>query len=79
LNGMGYPKGLKGDEIAVESRILAVADIFDALTAERPYRTAMPVAKALSIMTEDVGSAIDGNCFEALKRALGKMNVSLAA
>jgi putative nucleotidyltransferase with HDIG domain len=79
LNGMGYPKGLKGDEIALESRILAVADIFDALTAERPYRTAMPVAKALSIMTEDVGSAIDGNCFEALKRALGKMNVSLAA
>ena len=79
LNGMGYPKGLKGDEIALESRILAVADIFDALTAERPYRAAMPVTKALAIMAEDVDTAIDGKCFEALKRALGKINESLAA
>ena len=79
LNGTGYPKGLKGDEIALESRILAIADIFDALTAERPYRAAMPIAKALSIMEQDAGTAIDAPCFEALKRALGKMNVGIAA
>ena len=79
LNGTGYPKGLKGDEIALESRILAVADIFDALTAKRPYRAAMPIAKALSIMEQDAGTAIDAPCFEALKRALGKMNVGIAA
>ncbi len=79
LNGAGYPKGLKGDEIALESRILAVADIFDALTADRPYRAAMPVAKALDILAADVGTAIDGTCFAALKRALRKIDVSLAA
>jgi HD-GYP domain-containing protein (c-di-GMP phosphodiesterase class II) len=79
LNGMGYPKGLKGDEIALESRILAVADIFDALTADRPYRAAMPAAKALAIMEEDVGTGIDVECFEALKRALGRINATLAA
>ena len=79
LDGKGYPKGLKGSEIAAESRILAVADIFDALTAERPYRAAMPVSQALSIMTQDVGSAIDERCFEALKTALGKINSVLAA
>ncbi len=79
LNGKGYPKGMKGDDIAFESRILAVADIFDALTAERPYRKAMPVAKALAIMSEDVGTALDGNCFAALQRALEKINSSIAA
>ena len=79
LNGKGYPKGMKGDEIAFESRILAVADIFDALTADRPYRKAMPVAKAIAIMNEDVGTALDGVCFAALQRALEKINSSIAA
>jgi putative nucleotidyltransferase with HDIG domain len=79
LNGKGYPKGMQGDEISLESRILAVADIFDALTADRPYRAAMPVAKALSIMTEDAGIALDANCFEALKQALQRINSSIAA
>jgi putative nucleotidyltransferase with HDIG domain len=79
LNGTGYPKGLKGDEIALESRILAVADIFDALTADRPYRAAMPISKALAIMADDAGTAIDSNCFEALKRALARVNSSVAA
>ncbi len=79
LNGKGYPKGMVGDEIALESRILAVADIFDALTADRPYRKAMPMAKALSIMNEDIGTALDANCFAALQRALQKINSSIAA
>ena len=79
LDGGGYPKGLRGGEIALESRILAVADIFDALTADRPYRVAMPVPKALSIMAEDVGTATDPACFEALKRALGQIGATLAA
>lgn len=79
LDGKGYPKAMKGEEITFETRILAVADIFDALTADRPYRAAMPVAKALSIMSEDAGTAIDANCFAALKRALLKINSSIAA
>ena len=79
LDGKGYPKNLKADDIAFESRILAVADIFDALSADRPYRAAMPMAKALSIMSEEEGNAIDANCFAALKRALLKINSSIAA
>jgi putative nucleotidyltransferase with HDIG domain len=79
LDGKGYPKGMKGEDITFESRILAVADIFDALTADRPYRAAMPVAKALSIMSEDAVAAIDVNCFAALKRALLKINSNIAA
>jgi HD-GYP domain-containing protein (c-di-GMP phosphodiesterase class II) len=79
LDGQGYPKKLKGEEIALESRILAVADIFDALTAERPYRAAMPITKSLAIMAQDVGKAIDPACFDALKRALGRVDASLAA
>ena len=79
LDGKGYPKGLKGDEIVLESRILAVADIFDALTADRPYRAAMPVSKALSIMAEEVGKATDPMCFEALKKGLSRFDASVAA
>ena len=54
-------------------------DIFDALTADRPYRAAMPVAKALAIMAESVGTAIDADCFRALQRAVNKLEVPLAA
>jgi HD-GYP domain-containing protein (c-di-GMP phosphodiesterase class II) len=70
LDGKGYPRGLKGDAINLDTRIVTVADIFDALSADRPYRAAMPVPKALSIMSEMVGTAIDGRCFEALRSAL---------
>jgi HD-GYP domain-containing protein (c-di-GMP phosphodiesterase class II) len=78
LNGSGYPKGLKGDEIKIESRILAVADIFDALTADRPYRPAMSIDRALSIMAQDLDTAIDRTCFEALMHALQKTGLKAA-
>ncbi len=79
LDGKGYPRGLKGDEIAFETRIITAADIFDALTAERPYRAAMPVSKALGIMSEMVGTAIDPDCFAALRSAAAGIGVTLAA
>lgn len=66
LDGGGYPRGLAGDAIALETRIITVADIFDALSAERPYRGAMPTEKALDIMSRMVGTALDPLCFEAL-------------
>ena len=51
LNGQGYPLGLKGDEISFDARILAIADIFEALTAfDRPYKKANPLSKAMKIM-----------------------------
>jgi HD-GYP domain-containing protein (c-di-GMP phosphodiesterase class II) len=79
LDGKGYPRGIKGDEIALETRIITTADIFDALTAERPYRAAMPVAVALATMAEMVDTAIDPDCFFALQQALAAVNPALAA
>ncbi len=78
-DGKGYPKGLKGDEIALETRMITTADIFDALTAERPYRSAMAVDQALAVMAGMVGAAIDPECFGALCRAIGEVDASIAA
>lgn len=70
LDGKGYPDGLGDDEISLDTRIVTVADIFDALTADRPYRAAMPQEKAFSIMDDMVGNAIDPVCYGALKAAI---------
>lgn len=70
LDGKGYPKGLAGDDIALETRIITTADIFDAITAERPYRGAVPIDKTLVIMGETVGTAIDAECFAHLKQVI---------
>lgn len=78
LDGRGYPRGLKGDEIDERTRIVSVADVFDALTADRPYRAAMSVDKALSIMRAEVGSAFDGRCLAALERAITQIEFGLA-
>jgi HD-GYP domain-containing protein (c-di-GMP phosphodiesterase class II) len=73
LDGGGYPRGLKADDISLETRIITTADIFDAITAERPYRGAIPVPRTLEMMAEHVGTAIDARCFEALKTALARL------
>lgn len=78
LDGKGYPRGLIGDAIAIETRVVSVADVFDALSADRPYRKAMPIEKALDIMRADAGSAFDPACLAALERALAAMGDSLA-
>ena len=78
LDGKGYPYGLAADQISMDTRIVTVADIFDALTADRPYRKAMPEAKALSIMDEMVGTAIDADCYQALKDCLSELEVTAA-
>jgi putative two-component system response regulator len=56
LNGTGYPDGLKGDEITMETRILGVADIFDALYSDRPYRNRLPLSAVKEILAKDVSS-----------------------
>ncbi len=73
LDGKGYPRGIAGRDISLETRIITCADIFDALTADRPYRAAMPVSKALGIMRLDIGTAIDAACFAALEKALERL------
>ena len=58
-DGTGYPLGLVGDDIPLSGRIVAVADVFDALTSDRPYRNAMPPDRAEAIMTEGRGTHFD--------------------
>jgi len=70
LDGKGYPRGLAADEIGLDTRIITTADIFDAISAERPYRGAVPIPKTLAMMEENLGTAIDPLCFEALKQVV---------
>lgn len=79
LDGKGYPRGIKGDEIDLETRIVSTADVFDALTADRPYRAAMPASRALAILWEGAGLSHDARCIEALQEALRKAQWSDAA
>jgi HD-GYP domain-containing protein (c-di-GMP phosphodiesterase class II) len=70
LDGTGYFKGKKGDEICPETRIITIADIFDALTADRPYRKAMTTKEALKVMDTMRSDAIDNNYMDALHELL---------
>lgn len=74
LDGKGYPRGLSADAISLETRIITTADIFDAITAERPYRDAVPVPRTLEIMAETVGTALDPACFAALTRVVATLD-----
>ncbi|MGB2705605.1 MAG: HD domain-containing phosphohydrolase, partial [Candidatus Omnitrophota bacterium] len=58
-NGTGYPDGLKGEDIPLASRILSIADAFDALTSKRAYREAYPAKAAERIMKKDAGKKFD--------------------
>jgi HD-GYP domain-containing protein (c-di-GMP phosphodiesterase class II) len=66
LDGTGYPNRLKGEQIPVPARMMAISDIYDALTAsDRPYKKAMPVEKALDILSQDVKRGqLDADLFE---------------
>jgi putative two-component system response regulator len=55
FNGKGYPNGLKGDEIDIKGQIVAIADVFDALTSVRPYKKAWPLEKAFNLIEEELG------------------------
>ena len=66
IDGKGYPEGLKGDQIPLEARIIAVADIFDALTSRRPYKGAWSNEQAFLMLRELAGHQLDRDCVEAL-------------
>lgn len=69
IDGTGYPRGLRGEQISLMGRIVAVADVFDAVTSDRPYRPGMSVGEAFRIQEHDVGSHFDGRCVKALIEA----------
>jgi len=64
-DGKGYPKGLAGDDIPLSGRIVAVADVFDALISRRPYKQPYPFGKALDIMAQESGEQFDPRVLEA--------------
>jgi HD-GYP domain-containing protein (c-di-GMP phosphodiesterase class II) len=66
VNGSGYPSGIKGDEIPIEARIVAVADVFDALTSARPYKQAWDNEKAIRTLQKLAGETLDRDCVNAL-------------
>jgi putative nucleotidyltransferase with HDIG domain len=74
MDGSGYPRGITGADMSVESRILAVADMFAAMAENRPYRAGMEPAKILEIIGKDVPHALDARCFEALEALVKRWN-----
>ncbi len=70
LDGSGYPDSLTASQLSLDSRLLTVADIYGALTEVRPYREALPEEKVFSILRSEVPLKLDGDCVEALERAV---------
>lgn len=64
-DGSGYPKGLRGEQIPIEGRIAAVADVFDALTSKRPYKPAFAPEESLQIMQRERGKHFDPRVIDA--------------
>lgn len=76
LDGHGYPRGLRATELTMPMRMLAVADVFEALTSDRPYRTARSPDEALELMRANVPGRFDPEAFSALEAAIGKYPAS---
>jgi putative nucleotidyltransferase with HDIG domain len=70
LNGAGYPQCLQGAQISLMGRIIAVADVFDAMTSHRPYRPALSVAEVIAYLKENIGVQFDADCVRALENIL---------
>jgi putative nucleotidyltransferase with HDIG domain len=71
LDGSGYPDGLRGDAIDLETRILAVADVWDALVSPRVYRGAWTPERAMALLVDEAPSAFDARCVDALRAITG--------
>jgi putative two-component system response regulator len=73
-DGMGYPRGLARDEIPIEARITALADVYDALGAKRPYKPALPPPQVLSIMWSEAGRQFDPDVYAAFEEAIDQFD-----
>jgi putative nucleotidyltransferase with HDIG domain len=76
-DGRGYPDGLKGEGIPLTARVVAVADAFDAMTSDRPYRAGMPPARAFAELSAGSGTHFDPECVEAFLRIRPKLEALL--
>lgn len=76
-DGKGYPEGIHGEVIPLSARIMAVADVFDALTSPRIYKPAFPLEKALSIIEEGKGTQFDPKCVEVFMDSLEEVKIVL--
>jgi putative nucleotidyltransferase with HDIG domain len=72
LDGSGYPRGLGAPDLDIETRILAVCDVFDALLSKRVYRPAWALDEALALLSKESGTSFDPACVEALQRVIGR-------
>ncbi|MGD9956125.1 MAG: HD domain-containing phosphohydrolase [Candidatus Nanopelagicales bacterium] len=72
MDGSGYPRGLVGEEILLESRIIAVADLYEAMANDRPYRTAPGADRAVAILHEGRGALFDAEVIDAFDRVLAR-------
>ena len=72
LDGKGYPRGLDAGSIGLDTRILTVCDVYDALVSPRVYRAAWSHEAALALLRDEGGSAFDERCVAALERVLGR-------
>ena len=77
LDGSGYPRGLSRDELDLETRILAVCDVYDALVSPRVYRAAWSHSKALALLHEETGDEFDPRCVAALVGVVSRENVAV--
>ncbi len=77
LDGTGYPAGLSGKDLSLESRLLAVADIYGALSEKRPYREALPPSQIAMIMEREIPAKLDSECYEALCAVMANATLPL--
>ncbi len=77
VDGTGYPRGLVGDEIPLEGRIVAVVDVYDALTTDRPYRSALTVEEALDLLRHGRGTQFDPDVLGAFLATLARSPVEV--
>ena len=72
-DGSGYPHGIKGEEIPLTARIVTIADVFDALTSERPYKQAWPIEKATQLLEDEAGIHFDPKLVPEFIKCLPKI------
>jgi HD-GYP domain-containing protein (c-di-GMP phosphodiesterase class II) len=77
LDGSGYPRGLAGDELTMPMRVLAVADVYEALASDRPYRPAYPPEVALELMRAEVPARLDPDAFDALDSLMRRRTMAV--